>query len=74
MSSGELEVILPAEFSFNYTDNTSFDVKEDVYKRQDLGIYSLYGSYATLFKNNFQNSEFILMRRYGNNSDFEKYN
>ena len=40
----------------------------------DLGIYSLYGSYATLFKNNFQNSEFILMRRYGNNSDFEKYN
>lgn len=40
----------------------------------DLDIYSLYGSYATLFKNNFQNSEFILMRRYGNNSDFEKYN
>ena len=40
----------------------------------DLGIYSLYGSYATLFKNNFQNSEFILMRRYGNSSDFEKYN
>ena len=28
VSSGELEVILPAEFSFNYTDNTSFDVKE----------------------------------------------
>lgn len=40
----------------------------------DLNIYSLHGSYAGLFQNNFQNNEYIFMRRYGNSSSFENYN
>lgn len=40
----------------------------------DLNIYSLHASYSTLFQNNFENNEYIFMRRYGISSNFEIYN
>lgn len=40
----------------------------------DLGQYSLHPKYADLFKNAFQSSEYILMRRYGTSSELEEYN
>ena len=40
----------------------------------DLNQYELASSYADLFKNDFQNKEYIFVRRYAANSDFEKSN
>ena len=40
----------------------------------DLNQYELASSYADLFKNDFQNKEYIFVRRYVANSDFEKSN
>jgi len=40
----------------------------------DLNHYELASSYADLFKNDFQNKEYIFVRRYAANSDFEKSN
>ena len=40
----------------------------------DLNQYALASSYADLFKNDFQNKEYIFVRRYAANSDFEKSN
>ena len=40
----------------------------------DLNQYELASSYADLFKNDFQNKEYIFVRRYAANSDFEKIN
>lgn len=40
----------------------------------DLNLYELASSYADLFKNDFQNKEYIFVRRYAANSDFEKSN
>ena len=40
----------------------------------DLNQYELASSYADLFKNDFQNKEYIFVRRYASNSDFEKSN
>ena len=40
----------------------------------DLNQYELASSYADLFKNDFQNKEYIFVRRYTANSDFEKSN
>lgn len=40
----------------------------------DLGQYSLHPQYETLFKNAFNSSEYILMRRYTASSSFEGYN
>ena len=40
----------------------------------DLNEYELASSYADLFKNDFQNKEYIFVRRYAANSDFEKSN
>lgn len=37
-------------------------------------VYSLHGNYANLFQNNFQNNEYIFMRRYTSSSSFENYN
>ena len=39
-----------------------------------LNQYELASSYADLFKNDFQNKEYIFVRRYAANSDFEKSN
>lgn len=39
-----------------------------------LTVYSLHGNYANLFQNNFQNNEYIFMRRYSSSSSFENYN
>lgn len=39
-----------------------------------LNIYSLHGSYAGLFRNNFDNNEYIFMRRYTSSITFENYN
>ncbi len=40
----------------------------------DLNQYELASSYGDLFKNDFQNKEYIFVRRYAANSDFEKSN
>ena len=40
----------------------------------DLNQYEMASSYADLFKNDFQNKEYIFVRRYAANSDFEKSN
>ena len=40
----------------------------------DLNQYELASSYADFFKNDFQNKEYIFVRRYAANSDFEKSN
>ncbi|ETD17582.1 MULTISPECIES: RagB/SusD family nutrient uptake outer membrane protein [Prevotellaceae] len=40
----------------------------------DLGIYDLASDYGDLFKNDFKNSEYIFMRRYGVSSTFESIN
>lgn len=40
----------------------------------DLNQYELASSYADLFKNDFQNKEYVFVRRYAANSDFEKSN
>lgn len=40
----------------------------------DLNQYELASSYTDLFKNDFQNKEYIFVRRYAANSDFEKSN
>lgn len=40
----------------------------------DLNQYELASSYVDLFKNDFQNKEYIFVRRYAANSDFEKSN
>ena len=40
----------------------------------NLNQYELASSYADLFKNDFQNKEYIFVRRYAANSDFEKSN
>lgn len=40
----------------------------------DLNQYELAPAYDDLFKNNFQNKEYIFVRRYPSNSDFEKSN
>lgn len=40
----------------------------------DLNQYELAPSYGNLFKNNFQFKEYIFVRRYDSNSDFEKSN
>lgn len=40
----------------------------------DLNQYELATSYGDLFKNDFQNKEYIFVRRYGANSSFEKSN
>lgn len=40
----------------------------------DLNQDELASSYADLFKNDFQNKEYIFVRRYAANSDFEKSN
>lgn len=40
----------------------------------DLNQYELASSYADLFKNDFQNKEYIFVRRYAASSDFEKSN
>jgi putative outer membrane protein, probably involved in nutrient binding len=40
----------------------------------DLNQYELAPAYDDLFKNDFQNKEYIFVRRYPSNSDFEKSN
>lgn len=40
----------------------------------DLNQYALAPAYDDLFKNDFQNKEYIFVRRYPSNSDFEKSN
>lgn len=40
----------------------------------DLNQYELASAYDDLFKNDFQNKEYIFVRRYPSNSDFEKSN
>lgn len=40
----------------------------------DLNQYKLAPAYDDLFKNDFQNKEYIFVRRYPSNSDFEKSN
>lgn len=40
----------------------------------ELNQYELASSYGDLFKNDFQNKEYIFVRRYAANSDFEKSN
>ena len=40
----------------------------------NLNQYELASSYGDLFKNDFQNKEYIFVRRYAANSDFEKSN
>lgn len=40
----------------------------------DLNQYELTSAYDDLFKNDFQNKEYIFVRRYPSNSDFEKSN
>lgn len=40
----------------------------------DLNQYELASSYGDLFKNDFQNKEYIFVRRYGASSNFEKSN
>lgn len=40
----------------------------------DLNQYELASAYDALFKNDFQNKEYIFVRRYPSNSDFEKSN
>lgn len=57
------------------SDATSWKAAADAAKAViDLNQYELAPAYDDLFKNDFQNKEYIFVRRYPSNSDFEKSN
>lgn len=72
----------PRYFDFGDTNETNKPTDVALWKLAanaakaviDLNQYELASSYADLFKNDFQNKEYIFVRRYAANSDFEKSN
>ena len=57
------------------SDATLWKTAADAAKAvNDLNQYELASAYDDLFKNDFQNKEYIFVRRYPSNSDFEKSN